>query len=174
MADGDKLERKWLAHFIDAAFTNSAPSYIRLGKDLEEYKISLNPDGEDKTNIIGESRYDLKGFKPSSTVDPYYAYEGDPLFPKLKNIVDERATGAATQTTIVDVYMKSDGTVVDAYREDVIVVPTEYGGDTAGVSIAFEIHNAGNRVKGTFDVKTKTFTPEESTESAASVSTQSE
>ena len=34
------IERKYLAHYIDAAFdmTYSATNYIRLGKDLEEYR----------------------------------------------------------------------------------------------------------------------------------------
>lgn len=43
-----KIERKYLAHFIDASFgTGSAtPNYIRLGADLEEYNLELNPDIE--------------------------------------------------------------------------------------------------------------------------------
>ena len=30
--------------------------------------------------------------------------------------------------------------------------------DTSGVQIPFTVYNAGNRVKGTFDLTTKTFT----------------
>ena len=44
------------------------------------------------------------------------------------------------------------------YREDVWVVPESVGGDTSGVQIPFTVYNAGNRVKGTFDLTTKTFT----------------
>lgn len=157
--DGEKLERKYLAHFIDSAFNAKAEAYVRLGKDLEEYTIEMNPDGESSKNILGESRYNLKGYEPQGSVDPYYAYEGDALFERLKKIIDERATGADTQTTVVDVMLSSSGSVTDAYREDVIVVPTSLGGDTAGVSIPFEVHYAGNRTKGTFDMTTKTFTP---------------
>lgn len=157
--DGEKLERKYLAHFIDSAFNAKAAAYVRLGKDLEEYTIEMNPDGESSKNILGESRYNLKGYEPQGSVDPYYAYEGDALFEQLKKIIDERATGADTQTTVVDVMLSSSGSVTDAYREDVIVVPTSLGGDTAGVSIPFEVHYAGNRTKGTFDMTTKTFTP---------------
>ena len=158
MSNMEKLERKYLAHFIDAAFNAESPEYFRLGQDLEEYSIEMNPDGEDKTNIIGEARYDLKGYKPSSNVDPFYAYEGDKLFEHLEEIINERATGAKTQTTVVDVRLNASGEVVSAYREDVIVIPTSYGGDT-GIGLPFEIHYNGNRTKGTFDLKTKTFTP---------------
>lgn len=156
---GEKLERKYLAHYIDSAFNGTAAAYVRLGVDLEEYTVEMNPDGESSKNILGESRYNLKGYEPQGTVDPYYAYEGDALFAQLKKIIDERATGAATQTTVVDVMLSASGTVTDAYREDVIVVPTSLGGDTSGVSIPFEVHYAGNRTKGTFDMSTKTFTP---------------
>lgn len=156
---GEKLERKYLAHFIDSAFNGKSAAYVRLGVDLEEYTVEMNPDGESSKNILGESRYNLKGYEPQGTVDPYYAYEGDVLFTQLKKIIDERATGAATQTTVVDVMLSASGTVTDAYREDVIVVPTSLGGDTSGVSIPFEVHYAGNRTKGTFDMSTKTFTP---------------
>lgn len=54
-----------------------------------------------------------------------------------------------------------DGTVAWAYREKVWVVPNTIGGDTSGVQIPFAIYNAGERVKGTFDLATKTFTPAE-------------
>lgn len=32
-----KIERKYLAHFIDTSFGDTTPSYERLGKYLEEY-----------------------------------------------------------------------------------------------------------------------------------------
>ena len=37
------LERKYLAHYIDAAFdrTGEATKYVRLGKDLEEFSEEL-------------------------------------------------------------------------------------------------------------------------------------
>ncbi len=67
-------------------------------------------------------------------------------------------TGTACETTVVDVLLNASGTVVWAYKEDVIVIPQSMGGDTAGVQIPFEIHYNGNRTKGTFNLDTKTFT----------------
>jgi hypothetical protein len=75
-------------------------------------------------------------------------------------IANERKTGDDCKTTKVDVLMSDDGTVLWAYREDCYVIPNSIGGDTSGVQIPFTVYNAGNRVKGTFDLKTKTFTPE--------------
>ena len=147
-----KVERKYLAHYIDSSFGGETPSYVRLGADLEEYIEELSPDVEVKNH---------NGYEVQSEVDPFYADYDDPLFEQLSKIAMERLTGEDCMTTKVDVLMAEDGTVVWAYRERVAVVPNSIGGDTSGVQIPFSVYNAGERVKGTWDVKTKTFTPEE-------------
>lgn len=152
-----KIERKYLAHFIDAGFGTTV-NYVRLGKDLEEYNEELNPDVEVNKNILGEQNVQHNGYEVQSEVDPFYAYTGDPLFEALAAIANERKTGSDCVTTKVDVLLSADGTVEWAYREDVWVIPTSLGGDTGGVQIPFTVYNAGNRVKGTFDMSTKKFT----------------
>lgn len=156
-----KIERKYLAHYIDSSFGAEQPSYVRLGKDLEEFNEELNPDVEIKKNILGEQNTQHNGYEVQSEVDPYYAYTGDPLFEQLAKIANERLTGDDCVTTKVDVLLKDDGTVEWAYRENVCAIPNSFGGDTSGVQIPFTIYNAGERVKGTFDVKTKVFTEAE-------------
>lgn len=153
-----KIERKYLAHFIDASFGGEAPNFVRLGKDLEEFIEELNPDVEVKKNILGEQNVVHNGYEVQSEVDPFYAYTGDPLYEQLALIANERKTGDDCKTTKVDVLLNEDGTVVWAYREDVYVVPNSVGGDTSGVQIPFTVYNAGNRVAGTWDTKAKTFT----------------
>lgn len=156
MAD-EKYERRFLAHYIDPNFgTAGTGPYIRLGQDLEEYSIELNPDVETKTNIIGENSVNVKGYKPQGSVDPYYAYEGDPLYEKLQEIFNERSTGQSLTTTVVDILVNSQGTVKWAYRENAVVVPQKMGGGD-GVQIPFEVYYAGSRVKGDFNVSAKTF-----------------
>ncbi len=154
-----KIERKYLAHFIDSAFSTESPAYVRLGKDLEEYNEELNPDVEINKNILGEQNVQHSGYEVQSDVDPFYAYEGDPLFERLSKIANERLTGNDCLTTKIDVLLNTSGTVVWAYREDCYVVPTTIGGDTSGVQVPFTVYNAGNRVKGTFDMENKKFTP---------------
>lgn len=158
MANGAKYERKYLAHFIDDSFGGTV-NYSRLGKDLEEYKIELNPDVETKKNILGESTTTVKGYSPQGTVETYFARKGDALFTHLFDVVNERATGAELETTVVDVLLDSEGTVESAYQEKVVVVPSSLGGGTDGVQIPFEVHYVGDRVAGTFNTSTRTFTP---------------
>ncbi len=156
----NKIERKYLAHFIDASFdTGSAtPNYIRLGADLEEYNLDMNPDIEVSKNILGDSTIKHNGYEPQSSVDTFYAVTGDALFETLSDIANERKTGDDCKTTAVDVLLNDKGVVTWAYREDVMVVPTSMGGDTSGVQVPFSVYYCGNRTKGTFDVTKKTFT----------------
>ena len=161
------IERKYLAHYLDAAFDASyaAASYTRLGKDLEEYNEELNPDVEVTKNILGEQSVKHSGYEISADVEPFYfeSYD-DTLSNKIMDLVNTRATGDKCKTSMVDVLLKpadADGdspTVVWAYREDCYVVPNSVGGDTTGIQIPFTIYKAGNRVRGTFDLGTKKFT----------------
>ena len=158
MAAGAKIERKYLAHFIDAGFGDTV-NYVRLGKDLEEYNEELNPDVEINKNILGEQTVQHNGYEVQSEVEPFYAREGDALFTQLCTIANERKTGDACKTTKVDVLLSESGTVVWAYREDCYVVPNTVGGDTSGVQVPFTVYNDGNRVAGTWDTTNNSFTP---------------
>ena len=158
-----KIERKYLAHYLDASFNGTTVNYVRLGKDLEDYSEELNPDVEVTKNIWGEQNVNHKGYQVQSEVDPYYAYDDDPLFEHLFEIANNRSTGDDCKSTKVDVLLNADGTVESAWREDVYVIPGKVGGDTSGVQIPFTVYNAGNRVSGTWDTSTKVFTPASST-----------
>lgn len=157
MEAGTKYERKYLAHYIDSSFNATSPSYTRLGKDLEDYSIALNPDVETKKNILGESTTNVKGYAPQGSIDTYYAYKGDPLYEHLLAAVNERSTGSMLETTVVDVIVDSEGKVESAYRENAIIVPQSIGGSD-GIQIPFEIYYNGERTVGDFDVTAKTFT----------------
>lgn len=158
MAAGAKIERKYLAHFIDAGFGDTV-NYVRLGKDLEEYNEELNPDVEINKNILGEQTVQHNGYEVQSEVEPFYAREGDALFTQLCTIANERKTGDDCKTTKVDVLLSESGTVVWAYREDCYVVPNTIGGDTSGVQVPFTVYNDGNRRAGTWDTTNNSFTP---------------
>ena len=159
-------ERKYLAHFLDSTFSADASTatYVRMGKNLEEYSVGLSPSVERKTNILGENSVVVSGYDVSTSVSPFYYDYDDALSEKVMDIAMNRTTGDGCKTTTVDVLLKpgatadAEPTVLWAYREDCYVVPESVGGNTTGVQIPFTIHRAGNRVKGTFDLKTKKFT----------------
>ena len=160
-----KAERKYLAHYLDSAFdtTYAASEYVRLGKDLEEFMVELNPDVETATNILGENSVKHNGYDASSEADPVYYEYDDALTEKMMEIAMLRKSGDACKTSYVEVLLKpgengAEPTVIRAVREDVFVIPNSYGGDTTGVQVPFSINYAGNRTEGTFDLQTKKFT----------------
>ena len=103
-----KIERKYMAHYVDAADPRTepgTPSYVRLGKDLEEYSPELSANVEKKSNILGETSTMLTSYEKSGTVEPYYAEKGDPLFERLQAIVDGCLVLDDCNTTVVEVHL---------------------------------------------------------------------
>jgi hypothetical protein len=162
-----KAERKYLAHYLDGNFDLSYQDtdYIRIGKDLEEFSVELSPNIETKANILGENSVLHTGYETSATADPVYYEYDDILTEKIMEIAMLRKSGDACKTSYVEVLLKpgessSDPpTVIRAVREDVLLIPSSYGGDTAGIQIPFTVNFNGNRTEGTWDINSRTFTP---------------
>ncbi len=156
-----KIERKYLAHFINTA-TDSEPAYERLGKDLEEFSPELSAQVETKKNILGESSILISGYAKTASVEPYYAETGSGLFTRLQDIIDNAKVLDEVKTDVVEVKLwdsTAEG-VYPAIREEAYIEVTSYGGDTSGYQIPFTLHFTGNRTRGSFDVTTGTFTAE--------------
>ena len=156
-----KIERKYLAHYINAAaIGETQPDYERLGKDLEEYSPELAAQVDTKKNILGEMSILISGYEKTGAVEPYYAESGSALFARLQDIIDEHRTLDELKTDLVEVKLwePAEEGVYPAVQEEVYIEVTSYGGDTTGYQIPFTLHYTGNKVKGTFDVATKTFT----------------
>ena len=160
-----KAERKYLAHYLDGAFdmTYASTNYVRIGKDLEEFSVELSPNIETKSNILGENSVLHTGYETTASADPVYYEYDDALTEKIMEIAMLRKSGDSCKTSYVEVLLKpsengGDPTVLRAVREDVLLIPTSYGGDTSGVQVPFTVNFNGNRTEGTWDLKTKTFT----------------
>ena len=156
-----KIERKYLAHFINAAKPGAeAADYERLGKDLEEFSPELSAQVETKKNILGETSILISSYEKTGSVEPYYAEKDTPLFERLQEIIDEQMVLDDLKTDVVEVKLwdeAADG-AYPAIKEEAYIEITSYGGDTTGYQIPFTLHFTGVRTKGTFKVDTKTFT----------------
>ena len=152
-----------MAHLLDANFGKEQPVWWRLGADLEEFNVELNPDTESGKNILGETTFKHNGYEVSAEADPYYANTDDAIFAKLQEIVDGRLTGDACKTSSLEVHLweGNEGEGFAAYKQDCYVIPTSYGGDTSGYQIPFTVNYVGERVKGTYNPTNKEFTPAE-------------
>ena len=156
-----KIERKYLAHYINATAPGTqAAAYERLGKDLEEFSPELSAQVDTKKNILGETSILISGYEKTGAVEPFYAEAGSALFQRLQDIIDNNLVLDELKSDVVEIKLweNADGSVYPAIKEEVYIEITSYGGDTTGYQIPFTVHFTGNKVKGTFDVSTKTFT----------------
>lgn len=156
-----KIERKYLAHYIDAAPIGSEKAdYERLGQDLEEYTAEMSAQVDTKKNILGETSVLISGYDKTAAVEPYYAQVGSALFDRLQDIIDHNRVLDDLKTHVVEVKLWNDteSNVYPAVREEVYVEITGYGGDTTGYQIPFTVHYTGNKTVGSFNVSERTFT----------------
>ena len=157
-----KIERKYLAHYINTVTPGGEAAYERLGKDLEEYSPELSAEVESKKNILGETSILISSYEKTGAVEPFYAEKDSALFARLQAIIDDSLVLDDLKTDVVEVKLweaESSG-AYPAIREEAIIEVTSYGGDTTGYQIPFTLHYTGVKTKGTFNPATKTFTAE--------------
>lgn len=155
-----KIERKYMAHYLNAAFGKGEDSYTRLGADLEEYSPELSANVETKSNILGQTSVVIDSYQKQGEVSPYYADSGDALFEKLQAIIDGGLVLDDLKTDIVEVKLwdKDSAGAYPAVKEECYIEIVSYGGDTTGYQIPFNVHYTGVKTKGTFDPAAKKFT----------------
>lgn len=144
-----RLEREKYVLYIDANFGTGTPEWYRVGKDIEEMSMELNPDIETVKNILGETSVRDNGYEPTMDADPYYADPADSIYPKLRDIAMDRLKGDACKTKVLEVIIEdTEDETHRAWTQDAIIKPSSYGGDTSGMQIPFTLSFDGERVKG--------------------------
>lgn len=131
-------------------------NWTLLGKDTDAMSMALNPDVETNKNILGETTVNNNGFSPELALDSYKARTEDAIYEQIKDIAMNRKTDEATtgayllEAILTDEVKNSDTTTLtgEAWMENVVVVPQEYGGDTSGFNLPFTIHMNGGRTAG--------------------------
>ena len=150
-----KLSREALAHYLDTAWNKKVSDVDKavfeiLGEDIEEMSVEMNPETEQKKNILGQTKTTDKGFTPSMSADPWYANTESKLYPHMKDIVFEQLKGDERNTLMLEVIVEDmEATEHTAYVREVKVTPTSYGGGTEGFNIPFTVDFDGAWVKGT-------------------------
>ena len=109
----------------------------------------------------GSSSVVISGYEKTGSIEPFYAEEGSGLFQRLQDIIDGDLVLDALKTDVVEVKLweQAENGAYPAVKETAYIEVNSYGGDTTGYQIPFTLHYTGEKVKGTFDVAAKTFTP---------------
>ena len=149
-----KLTRGAYRTFLDAAFGGTGtPKWWRLGKYTDDLSVNLNPDVSSNKNVWDESYVEDNGYEPSIESTTYYADPTDPIYPKLRDMAMNRLKGDDCRTTILEVIVEDTAAAKHrAWKEDVVVKPEEYGGNTSGFQIPFSIHFDGNPKEGSVTI----------------------
>ena len=150
-----KLNREALAHYLDTAWNKKVADASKavfeiLGEDIEEMSVEMNPETEQRKNILGQPKTIDSGFTPTMSADPWYANTDSKLYPHMKEIVFEQLKGDERKTLMLEVVVENtEATEHTAYLREVKVTPTSYGGGTEGFNIPFTVDFDGAYAKGT-------------------------
>jgi hypothetical protein len=148
-----KLTRGASRTFLDSTFGGETPDWWRIGKDMDEFTVELNPDVSVVKNIWDETSVQDNGYEPSAEANPYHANTDDAIYPKLLDITMNRLKGDSCKTKILEVIVDdTEAETHKAWIENVVVKPISYGGDTAGFAIPFTISFDGGRKEGTVKI----------------------
>ncbi len=162
-----KIERKFMAHYIDASVPEDQDSlFERLGLDLEEFSPELSAQVTKKRNILGETEIVISGYEKTAEVGTYYANPDTELYGRLQDIIEKAQVMDTLGTRVVDVYLWKDKQEYGypAVLEYAYIEVKSYGGDTTGYQIPFTIHYTGRREHGYFDVESRCFTSDQQIE----------
>jgi hypothetical protein len=149
--------------FLQAPFATalaSTQSWFKIGKDVADMSVNLNPQTETVKNILDETNVNDNGYEPSFDVDTYYADPSDgDFYDEIKDISMEREKGDSCKTLCMEVLVDKTTGPFDAWVEDVMVKPQSYGGAQGGVRFPYNVAFCGNRRKGTVTFDSTTGAP---------------
>jgi hypothetical protein len=141
----EQLYRDQFAHFINTT-PDGTENFVLEGTGVESLALSYNPQiSQFKTIIARSADAVFDGYQIQSSVSGKRIYKGDPIYDFLN---DARRNAKAIETQLLEVEMASatDGNY-DATKFNVLIVITEFLGDTA--SIGYDIYMRGNPIIGT-------------------------
>lgn len=137
-------------HLIGEGFTSLSES-----KNPKEYSRQYVHENSERTDVLGYS---------SSIAYSCDIYTNDPVISEIVEITDREIIGTAAQRNIISVNLwkqgKTDGTY-EAFQRRYAIIPDTKGDGTEALIYSGNFKCVSPIVKGSFDPKTKEFTPDE-------------
>ncbi len=148
--------------FANVGTETPAPAYEweLQGDRNEDMSTALNPNVESGEDVTGQVYADLDKYEEETDVETYRAKRDSKWAAILYDIYRGRKTltDAVHSFCVVNTFAGADG-AYDAWVQKAVVALQSVGGDTKGMNMPYNIHWIGERVYGTFDLETLTFTP---------------
>lgn len=156
--------REQLRHYIDVTMGTENPEYELLGDGVSSLNEEMNPEEETKHYIhMAKASNNVKSYQRTFQVDKEDCVD-DEVQKWIDGLVDTLPVGASARTSFVRLRLK-DSVAGETGTYNAIMVPctvsvTSSGGDGGDyVHNVITVKQAGDDVKGTFNITTNKFTP---------------
>lgn len=157
------VSRSELRSYMNVATASASAQYELIGEGFTSLTEAKNAKEYSRQYIHERTeRTDVVGYAPSLdySVD---VYTNNPVIARIREITDKELMGTEGQVSIVTVEMFADGTVdensLTAYERKYAVVPDSKGDGVEALVYSGTFKAVSDMVTGTFNLKTKTFTP---------------
>lgn len=162
------VKREEFKLFADVSETSaSTPVWELQGDKIEDMSIEMNPNVDTVADVTGVTTTMLDKYEEQTSVEPYRARKESKLFAILYDIVKYRKTLSDVERKFlcVNIFKNASGSY-DAWMQNCTIAVKSYGGDTAGLSIPYDIYWSGERTYGTATISNGvvTFTPDTASE----------
>lgn len=133
-----------------------------IGKDNDELTRELNNEVEAKRNVLGETTVEVTQGNHVTTVDPFLLRRESKVSAKLEAIYDNDLELDDVVETFYDIskYDEVSEGVYKAFKQKGAIDLKSWGGSKS-LGAPFDINWVGEKIHGTFNPKTKEFTPSE-------------
>ena len=151
---------------ITIVYTAANGGWEALGKDVDNLSKELNADTENTKNVLGETRFEHKGYQSTIGMDTYYMDPGRLMYAHLLDVaLTEKYDEGSLLGYMAEAYFTSVNEEAQTmsgycYVRRAWIVPQSVGGDTAGFAIPFTVNPQGGMEKKaiTYDMVTNTAT----------------
>ena len=151
---------------ITVVYTKGSGGWEALGKDVDDLSKDLNPDTENSKNVLGETRFEHKGYQSTVSMDTYYMAPERLMYEHLLDVAlqekyaESDLLGYFAEAYFTEVNEAAHTMTGYCYVRRAWIVPQSVGGSTAGFSIPFNVNPQGGMEKKsiTYDMVTNTAT----------------
>lgn len=157
--------RDQLRHYIDVSMGGETSQYELLGDGITSLTEEMNPEEETKHYIhMSKASNKVKSYQRTFEVDKEDCID-DEVQKWIDKLVDDLPIGESANTSFVRLRLKDavEGSAgaYKAIRVPCTVSVASSGGDGGDYTHnVINVKQQGEDIKGTFDTKTKTFTPD--------------
>lgn len=140
------------------------PEWYPLGEDNDEITRETNNEIESKKNVLGRMNINATSGPQTSEIDPIAIRGNDKLSAILYmmfkyNLNGDKAKLECLEVTLADKQTSGNTEVYGAFKESAVVDLKSWGGDTTRLNAPITLNWKNDRVHGTYNLTTNTFTP---------------